>query len=146
MIGLKSTVVPAAATANLQTFFIQGRLLLGMSKRGLYDAPIPDREFRAHFGASPNVCLDIWQQCEKSYLRQNVCPTHHLWGLLFLKTYATEDVLAKMCGVTRKTFRLWSWLVLETIAKRKPDVVGSSFYLVYPPILYGDKFLSFIIF
>ena len=116
-----------AARATLQTFHIEGRHILRMNKRGGgYDVPIPDREFRAHFGASPNVCFNIWQQCENSFLHRKVRPKHLLWGFLFLNTYATESVLARTCGVTRKTFRFWSWLVVDTIRKRMPDVVGSS--------------------
>ena len=112
---------------------IQGRLLLG-SKGGPHDAPIPEREFRARFGVSANVCFKIWELCENTFLRQNVHHKHLLWALLFLKTYTTEDILATMSGVTRKTFRFWTWLVVEVITKQKNNLVGSAylFCMRYP--------------
>ena len=132
---------PAAVTQ--QTFVVHGNLLL--RRKGLYDDPIPNREFRAHFGASLNVCFNLWAQCEDSYFRQNVSPMHHMWGLLFLKLYTTEDVLAVIAGVTRKTFRRWAWLVAETIAKRKNVLVCPCFNVLIAPYT-SIHILSFFLF
>ena len=68
------------------------------------------RKFKAHFGASPEICCDIWQMinpCEEmnSYTR----PMHLLWGCMLMKVYATEEVLSAIAGVTEKTFRKWAW-------------------------------------
>ena len=61
------------------------------------------RRFRASFGASPEVCVELWQM---TYASLPVLLTfeHLLWAFLFLKIYASESVLAGIVGVDEKTY------------------------------------------
>ena len=86
-----------------------------------HGANVLDRDFRAHFGVGANVCLKVWEYCENDFINKKILPKHLLWGLLFLKTYATEPILATMTGVNQKTFRLWAWQVVATIAAKKAN-------------------------
>ena len=48
-----------------------------------------------------------------------------LWGLMFLKIYASEGVLATLAGgVDEKTFRKWAWRFVDAIADLEDDVVS----------------------
>ena len=71
------------------------------------------RRFKAHFRISPLVLSRAWDLMDV----ENDGPIggqrkHLLWALLFLKTYMTESVLAKMVGVDEKTYRKWVWMML----------------------------------
>lgn len=77
--------------------------------------------FYSHFGTSPDTCLLLWQKCT---FPPDMKPCHLLWALLFLKLYATEEVLSNIAGSTRKTFRKWAWIVIEAISKLGPKVVS----------------------
>ncbi|KAH9118088.1 hypothetical protein LEN26_012265 [Aphanomyces euteiches] len=41
---------------------------------------------------------------------------HLLWAMLFLKVYSSENVHATIAAVDEKTFRKWSWAILEALA------------------------------
>lgn len=88
----------------------------GMTSRALeLHSVIQKRRFHALFAISPEDCSAVWRNFGRSEL-QNGQPVQLLWGLLFMKTYASEDVL---CGITRsdrKTFRKWSWKVVDAIS------------------------------
>ena len=79
------------------------------------------RLFRALFGCPPLVCVDLWETCS---FPQGTAPKHMMWALLFLKVYATEDVLCSILRCCRKTFRKWLWPTVLAIAKAKPIVVS----------------------
>ena len=75
------------------------------------------RRFKAHFGATPSICAEIWEMLNPNEL---ICPKarleHLLWGLMLIKIYATEEVLAGIAGVTEKTYRKWAWTFIENVA------------------------------
>ena len=106
-----------------ETFLVEAKLLL-RSKVTVPMGEVPERDFRAHFGVGVAVCFRVWTWCEDDFRRKNILPKHLLWGLLFLKTYATEPILAAMTGVSRKSYRLWTWQVVATIAAQKFNVVS----------------------
>ncbi|KAI2510184.1 hypothetical protein MHU86_4216 [Fragilaria crotonensis] len=108
-------------TTTPDTFISEARRLLKSNAN--LGAGVPDRDFRSHFGVSPTVCFMIWEKCKSSFLVHNVLPRHLLWALMFLKIYATEDVLSTIAAVSRKTYRFWTWIVLMIIAKKKNDVI-----------------------
>ena len=108
---------------NAETFLAEASLVL-RSKMSNGGPHILERDFRAHFGVRVHVCLKVWEYCEDDFLRLNILPKHLLWGLLFLKTYATEPILASMAGVSRKTFRMWAWQVVTTIAGKRNQLVS----------------------
>lgn len=92
-----------------------------------------ERGYKAKFGASPDVCCDLWERLQPTRPKKSL-PKHLLWAMLFLKLYATEPVLSDMVGTTRKTFRHWSWRLVQSIQKLKPRVVSQSFQM----LLTGD--------
>jgi hypothetical protein len=95
---------------NDNTFYEAGRLLI--QRRG-YNR-ISMRKFKAHFGATPAICADIWQMINPRELISTYAkPIHLLWGLMLIKVYATEEVLSGIAGVTEKTFRKWAWKFID---------------------------------
>ena len=46
-------------------------------------------------------------------------PKHLLWALLFLKVYASEQVIRKFTGADEKTSRKWIWLFIGYIEELK---------------------------
>lgn len=79
------------------------------------------RRFHALFGISPAMCCLVWTKLADQ-LQKGTQPMHLLWGLLFLKTYATEEVMCTITQTDRKTFRKWSWSVVTEISNL--DVVS----------------------
>lgn len=88
----------------------------GMSGRacGLYSVP-QQRRFRALFGVDPKICCEIWSRLPRRLLN-TADPTHLLWSLLFLKTYANEDVLCVITQSDHKTLRKWVWCIISEIS------------------------------
>ena len=74
-----------------------------------------ERRFRSLFGVSPLACSALWSRIMRS-LPHGCRPIHLLWALLFLKVYAAENVSRSITGADEKTFRKWSWALLEIIA------------------------------
>ena len=84
-----------------------------------------DRRFRACFGASPLVCAIIWKGIAPVVSAYDgYSPTHLLWALMFMKLYCLEPVNASIVGVDEKTFRKWSWIVIDAIESLYDDVVS----------------------
>ena len=82
------------------------------------------RRFKAYFGTSPLVCSILWSMIS-SDLPSGASFLHLLWGLIFLKVYATESVLSRIVGgADEKTFRKWTWLIVKKIASLKSRVVS----------------------
>jgi hypothetical protein len=76
------------------------------------------RIFKASFGISPYICAGIWNAfVDTQSLPQGAEPKHMLWALLFLKVYASENVLCTICACDEKTFRKWVWMMLDEMAK-----------------------------
>jgi hypothetical protein len=88
-----------------------------------------DRDFKALFGISANVCSVVWNLCNFPI---GTKPVHLLWAFLFLKVYGTEPVLIYIVdsGPNRKTFRKWIWIVIEEIAAKAPSVVSCCCFLI----------------
>jgi hypothetical protein len=74
------------------------------------------RLFRAFFGTTPQVCEIVWHMMSTRRPPQST-PHHLLWGLLLLKQYNIESVNSALVGVTEKTFRNWSLMYIQLIAK-----------------------------
>ncbi len=72
------------------------------------------RMFEGLFGLTPHVTSITWNlllQC----LPQARTPRQLLWSLLFLKSYATEDVNCAIVRVDEKTYRKWTWFFVDLI-------------------------------
>ncbi len=119
-------------------FYERGLQIAGIRTRTLCDTNM--EYFRSHFGVSPGVASIIWDMifCR---LPNNFCFYHVLWGLLFMKVYATAPVLAGKVGADEGTFRERSWKVVKAIASLKCSVVSETnmtfvhaiIHVLYPP-------------
>lgn len=92
-----------------------------------------ESRWQQHFNAEPDVCLEVWNRLEvedhweSGPDDRSAEPQHLLWALLFLKTYATESVLAGMCGgVDEDTFSTWAWRFIEKISYLDSEVVRQA--------------------
>jgi len=72
------------------------------------------RCFHGFFGITPLRCAMLWK---KMTLPAKTVPKHLLWALRFLCSYQQEDRLASMVGVSEKTFRKWTWLIVIAIVE-----------------------------
>ena len=98
-----------------------------------------DRKFRALFGCGPLDVATIWRKMlDHKCLVVGGGIVHMLWGLMLLKTYATESVLCSTANADEKTFRKWAWPFISAIADLEPVVVSCQingvfvFYFVIP--------------
>jgi hypothetical protein len=81
------------------------------------------QKFRSFFGCSACVGTVLWNRIEQS-LKQRSLPKHLLWTLVFIKSYATEEVHCRMVGwADPKQYREWVWYMLEKICEIKEDVI-----------------------
>ena len=72
------------------------------------------RRWRAHFGASPEVCCDAWMLLP-DWFKTDM--KHFLWALLFLKLYPKENVAYAMVGgIDEKTWRNKIWPMIEQLS------------------------------
>jgi len=84
------------------------------------------RKFRSFFGVSPLVCSIAFNKIsEDDDFPEQSKPYHFLWALMFLKIYSTESILAGIAGCTEKTFRKWSWKMLDLLQRLELDLVCS---------------------
>lgn len=110
------------ASLLTNTFWIKG---MEYAKRNISETEANRRRFVSLFGTSPTICTEIWAMIEPRI--PFVLHHHLLWGLLFLKLYANEAALCGMVGgVDEKTFRKWSWTIIEAISGFKLTVVSLS--------------------
>ena len=109
-----STSIMDIPSFNPSTFVNVAEGMLGKAV-GL-QAIRTDRRFRALFGVSPVLCSLVWNKFSKM-LPVRGQPQHLLWSLLQLKVYSTEAVLVAIAAVDRKTFRKWSWMILDCLSR-----------------------------
>lgn len=85
---------------------------------------VENDRFMANFGTPPSIVALLWQMMASINGIDTYCkPKHLLWTLMFLKTYATFDVIACRVGADEKTVRKWVWYVVFTVADLVDDVV-----------------------
>jgi hypothetical protein len=76
------------------------------------------RSFASLFGVRVSLCPIIFQRCQL-YMIHGLEAKHILWGVIFMKVYATNDVAcAMLTRFTRKTYRKWYWIVIQAIASK----------------------------
>lgn len=89
-----------------------------------------NRKFRAFFGIPPSTCFIIWGSI-KSKIPPGCTPKHLLFGLLFLKVYASEHIHAALCSVSEKTFRKWAWVIVHLVSDLRLVSYFSIFDIFY---------------
>lgn len=77
-----------------------------------------EQKFRGSFGVSSDVASQLWEYLFKfaAINKKKTMPKHMLWALLFMKSYATENILMQIVGCSEKTFRFWVWHVIASIS------------------------------
>ena len=90
--------------------------------KDIKDMSLPRRNMMSFFGASLSTCVALWNIC--NFKGKKVQPKHLLWTMMFLKTYTSENVLARIAGTTPKTFRKWKFVVVEEISSNMHKVVS----------------------
>jgi len=76
------------------------------------------RRYRAHFGTSLSVTAALWNQLMQHGERtRRFSPAKLLWALYFLKTYTSEDVASSFFHCSPKTYRKWTWIVIQSISQ-----------------------------
>ena len=96
--------------------------------------PKADKRFRSTFGTTPFICELVYEKIVDNIkaVHPSFGPYHLLWGLLFLKNYSNEAMLASKVGCSEKTFRKWYHIVVLNIALITANVVCYySFYLIF---------------
>jgi hypothetical protein len=95
--------------------------------------------FCSHFGTPPHVVAIVWHLIDKS---EGAEPKHLLYTLLFLKLYASEDVIHNMGGTSKNTYRKLTDIVLVEVFGLKQKVI-SSFFLLWSTLAF--MFLHFFV-
>jgi hypothetical protein len=84
---------------------------------------------RWFLGTSFEVCAELWNLIispPSTSIPKDAQHKHLLWALLLMKNYATEPMNTRVVGgVDLGTFRKWSWVFVEAIAKLESDVVSA---------------------
>ena len=113
-------------TSSLDDLFCNARTIWGRNRNRERAISTENREFRAHFGCGPTVCLTLWNLLDKTgYLPKGGRLEHLLWALLFMKMYSSQLVMRNLVGgVDDDTFRKWTDLFIEAIARLEPMVVS----------------------
>ena len=108
----------------------RGLEILSRSTRG--SRKTQDRRFRNAYGVSWFVCSVVWKQLSSFTQEDPDCPVkkmkpdHLLMGLHLLRSYKTETENSSTFTCDEKTFRKWSWGVVEAIASLHIEVVRSA--------------------
>ena len=86
------------------------------------------RKFKAHFGSTAKQQSIAWKQLLKhSLLPEKSEPKHLLWALLFMKSYASEDVLcSKLGSIDDNTLRKWVWAFIVALSKLCNRIVSNQ--------------------
>ena len=103
-----------------------------MKRRTGGSAQTRNRRFRSHFGVTPEICAHVWGLLDPTTLPEHTEKKHLLWGLMFLMLYETESVNCTMAGgVDEKTFRHWSWFLVDEVSMLEANVVLLSDFLLF---------------
>jgi hypothetical protein len=90
---------------NVGTFIAVGRPYITHHGR-LLSQRTEHGKFKSFFGASAEVCFDVWYKLDPQInISRSAQPKHLLWALMLVKVYATEEVLAKLACCDEKTYR-----------------------------------------
>ena len=116
---------PYAGPVNDEAFLGAGCRLIKRGVGGNSLLRLPLRNFKAHFGATPEICADIWQMINPpQHINRYARPVHLLWGLMLMRVYATEEILSAIAGVTEKTYRKWAWKFIIAVSNLSYSLVS----------------------
>jgi hypothetical protein len=86
------------------------------------------RRFKAHYGSSPVVYAQIWEDLQTTRIRAaridgNACVDSFLMAIHFLKVYPTEEVLSGLFKICDRSVRKWVWYYVTKIQALKKEKV-----------------------
>ena len=116
---------------HCRTFVFYANITLKHSN--VLKADTIERRFRSLYGLSPDITAILRHRLVDAKERgdlelpSNSQPYHLLWALLFMKLYNNEHMNAHVTGVDIKTFRKWSWILIEAIADLYDNMVSHYF-------------------
>jgi hypothetical protein len=87
-----------------------------------------DKEIcQSMIGTSYGICAELWNLINPTLsVSPDAHPKHLLWALLLMKNYSTEGMNVRVIGgADVQTFRKWSWLFIDAMAKLLPEVVSA---------------------
>ena len=92
---------------------------------------IKRHRFVSFFGIDALIVSILWSMLvdaeDEIMVRvDSVKPVYLLWALLFLKCYNTNTRNAAITGVDEKTFRHWSWILIEAMANFDREIVSTE--------------------
>ena len=83
------------------------------------------RQWKSAYGIRPIVAYEGWMYIHRKASSSKIRLVHLFWTLHWMKTYQTEDNLARTFRTTSKTYREKVRVVLKLLAKTMPKVVSS---------------------
>ena len=87
-----------------------------------------NRRWRAHFGASLEVCCDAWVLLP-DWIKTDM--KYFLWAILFFKLYPKENVACTMVGgIDEKTWRNKIWPMIEQLSLLELIKVSTIYLLL----------------
>lgn len=72
------------------------------------------RRYRTFYGITPKVFAFLWKLMSEKPPSSE--PKHLLWCMFYLKNYNKEHGNAAIANVDEKTFRLWTWRIVDLLA------------------------------
>jgi hypothetical protein len=106
-----------------------GTEMIGFSKRAHEQKKI--EHFCASFGIEPNTCSIIFHDLQTVDIGnariENIDPYFFLMTLYWLRHYTTNDVLAGIFRINRKTFSKWVWVYTYGIQALKETKVSTKY-------------------
>lgn len=112
-----------------EQFMALGLELAGYKRWRKYKVKTNIERFRAHFGALPKSCENIWFDLQMSAnpecrIDSDADPKHLLLAFNFLWEYPTQKKLFTMFQLTEKTVGKWSKLYTRKIQLLLPSKVS----------------------
>jgi hypothetical protein len=111
-------------------FMALGLELAGYKKWQSYKEKNNIERFKAHYGALPKSCENIWIDLQMATddeccIKSDASPRLLLLGLRFLWVYPTENQLCTMFDMSEKTVRRWSGVFSRKLQLLFPKKVSN---------------------
>ena len=74
------------------------------------------RRFKSAYGVTWSHAYSIWNDLEVS-LDSCLKSRHLLYAFYFLKNYALEHTSAAYFRITEKTYRTWTWKMIDALSR-----------------------------
>jgi hypothetical protein len=115
---------------SAKEFMALGLELAGYKQWQSYKETANIKRFKAHYGALPKVCENIWIDLqmatdEECRIKSDASPRLLLLGLRFLWVYPTESQLCTMFEMSEKTVRKWSGVFSRKLQLLLPNKVSN---------------------